>query len=89
MPESVTCTRSTAVLVSGRLAVYVMRTSTAKVNFFLSLFSSDSRVATVGVGSIQVFKPGKPISFSCTFNAKPKPETDDGPVEDATPADTA
>ncbi|CAM9664755.1 unnamed protein product [Pylaiella littoralis] len=38
---------------------------------------------------LKVFKPGKPISFSCTFNAKPKPETDDGPVEDATPADTA
>lgn len=36
----------------------------------------------------QVFKPGKPLKFSCTFDAKPKPETDDAPVEDATLADS-
>lgn len=35
----------------------------------------------------QVFKPGKPLKFSCTFDAKPKPETDDALVEDATVAD--
>lgn len=37
----------------------------------------------------QVFKPGKPLKFSCTFDAKPKPEMDDAPVEDATLADSA
>lgn len=37
---------------------------------------------------LQVFKPGKPLKFSCTFDAKPKPETDDAPAEDATLADS-
>lgn len=60
------------------------------------LHSSDVGTAAVGgaaaalaINSSQAFKPGKPLLFSCTFDAKPKPETDDGPVEDATLADTA
>ncbi|CAM9257511.1 unnamed protein product [Ectocarpus fasciculatus] len=39
---------------------------------------------------LKVFKPGKPLSFSCTFDAKPKPEDEnDGPDGDAAAVDAA
>eukprot|EP00903_Cladosiphon_okamuranus_P006609 g6456.t1 len=38
---------------------------------------------------LKVFKPGKPLKFSCTFDAKPKPDTDETSAEDATVADSA
>eukprot|EP00752_Nemacystus_decipiens_P009416 g8419.t1 len=38
---------------------------------------------------LKVFKPGKPLKFSCTFDAKPKLETDNAPAEDATLTDSA
>lgn len=57
---------------------------------FLSLiFVPLLLVLLLHCNSAQAFKPGKPLSFCCTFDAKPKPKTDDGPVEDAALADTA
>lgn len=52
-------------------------------------FSGFCTVLSVLRHQSQVFKPGKPLKFTCTFDAKPKPETDDAPVEDATLADSA
>ncbi|CAM9108484.1 unnamed protein product [Scytosiphon promiscuus] len=52
---------------------------------------SEANINTDIEEMMKVFKPGKPLSFTCTFDAKPKSEakTNESPAEDATMADSA
>ena len=75
---------------AGHLALQPLFCSTGSAT--VPFPSNDSYVPSLPPNApapSQTFKPGKPLKFTCTFDAKPKPENDDAPVEDATSTDTA